>query len=100
MIETAVQSGLIPWEMESEKQFFHPDTPVTKEEVAKAIFILQDYKSKENHKLIADLAECESPNMIQSLVDNNIFTLKDKKFEPKKELTNKEIIEILEQIKS
>lgn len=99
VIETAVQSGLIPWEMESEKQFFHPDTPVTKEEVAKAIFILQDYKRKENHKLIADLAECESPNMIQSLVDNNIFTLKDKKFEPKKELTNKEIIEILEQIK-
>lgn len=96
VIETAVQGGLIPWEMESEKQFFHPDAPVAKEELAKALFILHDYKSKENHIPIADLTQCENPNIIQSLVDNGIFTLNDGNFEPQKELTNREIIEIFE----
>lgn len=97
-IETAAISGAVDWEADGDQQNFRPDAPVTREMLAKAIYILYEFRSKDQKTPIADLEQCEKQNIVQTLVDNGIFALNDGKFEPQKEMTCGEISKILEKL--
>lgn len=93
-IETAVMHGYIDWKKESDKQFFEPNKFVTKEELAKAIYIIYDLKDNNKNIKINDLSQCENKNIVKALVNNNILGLNNGNFEPDRILTNSEIISV------
>lgn len=95
-IETATIGGLIPWEKEGDSEIFSPDAPITKETVAKAIFILYDLPSSNHATSISDISQCENANIVQCIVDNGILPLTNSKFEPNQTLTNQEVLSALE----
>ena len=97
-IETAAMGGYIPYTEKGDQQFFKPEDPVTREMLAKAIFLLGDFTQQEHSKAIADLEECENGNIVQILVDNGIFTLEGGKFEPQRTVTCNEIIDALSHV--
>ena len=100
-IETAVMSGAISTDIINGDDYFNPDETVTKEMLAKAIFILYDLKSKDTDKKdIEDLDQCENANIVQILVDNGIMALNGNNFEPKKEMTCKEIVQVFEKLRN
>ncbi len=94
-IETAAMGGYIPYVEEGDKQYFKPDAAVTREMLAKAVFLLGNFTRQEQSKVIADLNQCDKPNIVQILVDNGIFTLKNGRFEPQRAVTCNEIIDAL-----
>ncbi|MDD4572053.1 MAG: S-layer homology domain-containing protein, partial [Clostridia bacterium] len=94
-IETAAMGGYIPSSETDGKQLFDPNAKVTREMLAKAIFVLGDFSGKEKNKTISDLAKCKNTNIVQILVDNGVFDLHNGKFEPKHTVTNQEIIDAL-----
>ncbi len=98
-IETVVMRGYVDWDLEDDQEVYHPEAPVTKEMLAKAIFILYDFEAAEPGFEITDLADCENPRIVQTLVAHNLFPLEDGKFEPQQPLTNQEIVEFLEAAK-
>lgn len=97
-IETAAISGAVGWEADGDLQYFRPDAPVTREMLAKAIYILYDYSAKDQKTPISDLEQCEQPNIVQTLVDHDVFSMQDGKFEPQATMTCGEIAEILEKL--
>ena len=100
-IETAVMSGAISADKIDGDDYFNPDEIVTKEMLAKTVFILYDLKSKDiDKKDIADLSQCENTNIVQILIDNEIMELNGNKFEPKKEMTCKEIVQVFEKLRN
>lgn len=94
-IETAVLSGYVTWEKRDNCEYFNPETPVTREELAQAVFIIGEFSSKKNSYNIADLSECENPKIVQTLVDNGVFALTGGCFEPGKAVTMQEIVDSL-----
>lgn len=98
-IESAALSGYVTWEKRSDGEYFNPAAPVTREELAHTIFIIGEFSSKDSSSKIADLAECENHRIVQTLVDNGVFSLKDGRFEPDREVTLQEIIYALAFVK-
>lgn len=98
-IETVVQRGAIPWKEENGIQYFEPEQPVTREMLAKSIFLLNDIKSIEEKVSISDLESCENPKIVQTLVNHHIFDLIDGQFQPQKVVTKQEILHTLNKIK-
>jgi iron complex transport system substrate-binding protein len=95
-IETAAMGGYIPYTTDDEgRQFFAPNTPVTREMLAGAVFILGNFTHQKNNISIADLGQCGKPDIVQSLVDNGVFLLHDGNFEPARAVTCAEIIDAL-----
>lgn len=94
-IETAAMGGYIPYVEDGEQQLFKPDAPVTREMLAKAVFVLGNFTRQKQHKVIDDLDQCDKANIVQILVDNGIFTLHSGKFEPQRTVTCNEIIDAL-----
>lgn len=90
-IETAVISGAVGWEAEGEKQVFAPETPVTRDMLAKAIFISGDFSAADAE--VADIADCANANIVKTLVANGIFKLTDGNFEPNRQVTCQEIVD-------
>lgn len=84
--------GYIPSGVADGKQLFEPSAPVTRQMLAKAVFMLDDFSAKTQKQNIKDLAQCENANIIQILVDNGIFALNNGNFEPERTVTNQEII--------
>lgn len=95
-IETAVNTGAIDWEREGNTQYFHPDTPITREALAKALFILHDFEILTPVAQVADLGDCENANIVQTVVDYALFPLLDGKFQPDRSMTCREIVEVLQ----
>ncbi len=95
-IETAAISGLIPWEKENDTQIFSPDAAVTKETLAKTIFVLYELENSDEHVSISDITECNNTNIVQCIVDNDILTLTNGNFKPNQTMTNQEIITALQ----
>lgn len=94
-IETVVQAGYVPYTTKDGAQFFFPEENLTREELAKSIFLIGDFEHQEQKTMIDDLTECASPKIIQSLVDNGVLTLNNGAFEPKRQVTVGEIIDAL-----
>lgn len=95
-IETAVNSGCISWRRgEDGKEYFDGGEYVTREELAKTLFIAGSFSAAEVNTPISDLDECENTRIVQILVDNGVFELFDGKFEPQRVLSCKEILNAL-----
>ncbi|WP_312833112.1 ABC transporter substrate-binding protein [Sedimentibacter saalensis] len=94
-IETCAMGGYIPYKEDGEQQYFEPDSSVTREMLAKAIFMLGDFKRTEEATLINDLDQCDNANIVQILVGNGVFSLNESKFEPERSVTCNEIIDAL-----
>ncbi len=95
-IETAVYAGYVEWERGAAgREYFRPEAPVTREQLAQAVFVMGDFQSGEGQSVIADLEQCAKPRIIQSLVDQGVFALNGGKFEPGRPVTNQEILDAL-----
>jgi len=95
-IETSVLTGYIEGAKENEKEYFHPEDNVTRDELAQTVFVMGDFSSNGKNTNISDINESKHQNIIKILVDNDVFELKDGKFEPDRKVTNNEIIKALE----
>ncbi|MFD3158430.1 ABC transporter substrate-binding protein [Haloimpatiens sp. FM7330] len=91
-IETAVLSGYI----ESKKDEYNPNGKVTKEELAKTLYLLKDLTMKQVS--ISDLDQCSNKSIIQTVVGNNILQLENGKFNPKRNVTQKEVLESVKKL--
>lgn len=102
VIETVVQAGYLEGEKDAgtNQEYFKPDRPVTKYELAKAIFVMSDFKIKDQHAEIKDLSECDNQNIVQTLVDNHIFELTGGEFEPNQTVSAKQIVDAFSNMKS
>lgn len=98
-IETAVSSGYLTWEKRENGEYFDPDAPVTREELAQTIFVIGQFSDKGSVQKISDLLDCENPRIVQILVDNGIFTLEGGRFEPGRKVTMQEIVSALSLVK-
>lgn len=97
-IETAVFGGYIGWEKSIDGlEYFYPDRPVTREELAKTVFLIGNFTPSANTD-IADIGTCEKPRIVQTLVDQGIFTLEQGNFNPKRAVTNNEILTALQMV--
>lgn len=94
-IETAVMSGAINEVKIDGVEYFYPENTVTRQELANAAIVLGEFENVDTHKTIKDLDECKNQRVIQMLVDNGVFELKNGKFQPEREVTCSEIIEVI-----
>jgi iron complex transport system substrate-binding protein len=85
-------SGYMEGFKEDSKEFFYPESFLTKDEFAKIIFKMGDFKSKDEHIEIADLNQCKNAKIIQILVDNSILSVEGENFNPDSFITYNEII--------
>ena len=91
-IETAVFGGYIDWEKAQDgREYFYPDQPVTREALAKTVLLIGDFSPTANTE-IADIDTCEKPRIVHTLVDQGIFALEDGHFNPRRAVTNNEIV--------
>lgn len=95
-IEACVEGGYIEGKKENGKEYFYPENNVTRDELAQTIFVLGDFSSKDENIKINDIDESSHKKIVQTLVDNGVFTLENNNFEPKRNVTNNEIIKALE----
>lgn len=94
-IETAVFGGYIDWEQSADGlEYFYPDQPVSREALAKTVFLIGNFAPTGETK-IADIDACEKPRIVNTLVDGGIFMLEDGKFNPQRAVTNNEILAAL-----
>lgn len=98
-IETAVESGYVEWDKKDDKEYFNPDANVTRDELAKAVFVMGDFSAKDKEVQISDLADCDNQRIVEILVQNGVFDLNDGKFEPKRNVSKNEIIKAIEFVK-
>jgi iron complex transport system substrate-binding protein len=97
-IETAAMRGYITYVENAQKQFFEPDAPVTRDMLAKTVFLLGNFTNKKQNTAISDIAQCDNTNIVQILVDNRVFSLNTGKFEPRRIVTCNEIIDALKSV--
>ncbi|WP_168198325.1 ABC transporter substrate-binding protein [Crassaminicella thermophila] len=95
-IETAVLSSYV----ESEKNNFYPDNKVTREELAKTLYMLTDLKDKEGTPLIKDIDKVKNARIVEIVVENGLMQLEEENFNPDKIVTEKEAVESMEKIKN
>lgn len=95
-IETAVKTGAVEEEKSNEEEYFYPEKNITREDLVKAAITLGNYSSQNSHKVIEDLNNCSNSRLVQLAVDNNVIDLINGNFEPTEEVTNNEVIKILE----
>lgn len=97
-IETAVLSGYLDGYKEDGKEYFYPEKKITRDEFAKTVYLIGNFKSKEKHIKIHDMDKIENKNIVQILVDHEVLKLKDGKIHPKEYVTVNEVIEVLNRI--
>ena len=82
-IETAVQTGFVDWtRADDDTQWFLPEEPVTRDQLAQTLFLMGDFESLDEHLVIGDLDQCAKPLIVQKLVDHGVFALTDGQFKP------------------
>jgi len=97
-IETAVLAGLMDGKENENGEYFDPEGLVSREEFAKTIFVMRDYERQDEHVQINDLDDCENSRIVQILADNQVFALEDSNFNPKRTLTENEVIDFLQNL--
>jgi len=98
-IETSVEYGYIEGIKENDKEYFKPDNNITRDELAQTIFVMGNFSSSDKNTPIADISQGKHQQIIQILVDNDVFQLNNGKFEPNRNVTNNEILKALSTIK-
>ncbi len=96
-VETAALSGYLEGSKVDLLEYFYPDELLTKEELAKFIFLIGDYKNQNENVVINDIDTYEAGRVIQILVDNGVFKLDEVgKFNGDAPMTGADVIELLE----
>lgn len=98
MIETAVLAGYLDGYKEDGVELFYPKENITRDQLAKTLILLSEFRPVESKILIEDLSNSENQRVVQLLVDNNILKLEDGYFNPSTLVKGNEIIEILSRI--
>ncbi|PAB57951.1 ABC transporter substrate-binding protein [Anaeromicrobium sediminis] len=95
-IETAVLAGYVDYE----DTLFNPNKEITREELAKSIYVMYELKNKDLISInIRDIEECDNKNIAEIVVKNNILSLEDGSFNPKRVVTKKEALEAINKAK-
>ena len=97
-IETAVLAGFMDGKENENGEYFDPSGFVTKEELAKSIYILFDFERQEEHFGILDLDQSENGRIVQILVDNQVFILDDGYFYPQDVLSYNDVINLFDSL--
>lgn len=98
-IETAVLSGFMTGFQIDEVESFLPENNITRDELARIVYMLGNISKQEKHKEIKDIGEIHNKKIVQTLVDNEIFELSDGYFKPQELVTGNEVIEVLNRMK-
>lgn len=93
-IETAVAAGLIGYDGDT----FGPDEPVTREMLAKAVFISGDFKASDTPAAIRDLDACAEKRIVQTLVDAGAMALIEDSFQPNRPVSRGDVADALNSI--
>lgn len=97
-IETAVMGGYMNGFKENDMEYFYPNQTITKDEFAKIVFLMGDYKILGKNTQILDIDEAENRKIIQILVDHGVFECKDGYFNPDEEITCNQAIDMLQKL--
>ena len=73
---------------------FHPNKPITRECIAKWLYMVFDFPENKNIKIL-DLDKCKYKFEVQTIINASVMHLKNGKFEPQEEISGKELVEIL-----
>lgn len=96
-IETSVLSGYLEGDKLDLLEYFYPEELLTKEEVAKFVFLIGDYKNLELGTEIEDIDRYKSQRVIQILVEQGVFELDENgNFNGQSPMTGNAVIELLE----
>jgi len=97
-IETAVSAGFVPFTTINQKDYYHPQSLVTRDMLASSLIKEADIKPMNQHLFIKDKGQCKNPQAVQNLVDHGILNLdSNNNFNPAMTLTNREVITAIEQ---
>ena len=99
-IETAVFAGYMDSIKEDGRELFHPTQKITRDELARIIFILYDVEQTRQHTEIHDLEHVSKPQIVQMLVDRGIMTCNDGYFQPEEHVTGHDVLKILARLKT
>lgn len=98
-LETAVISGYLQGYKEDDLEYFYPDQPFTREELAQFIFLIGDYKNLEQGRVINDIDNYDGSRVIQILVEHGVFSLDEAgNFNGHEPVTGREVIQLLENL--
>lgn len=97
-VETAVGRGILDYDFTSRGMFFNPHEAVTREDFAEAIWMMKSDFEKIRDVQIEDLGQCQSPRIVERLVEAGVFETEDKSFKPDGEVTCCQAVEIFERI--
>ncbi len=93
-IETCVAAGLIEYGGDT----FAPEEPVTREMLAKAVFISGDFKASQTPTPISDIDACANKRIVQTLVDAGAMALIDGSFQPNRPVSRGDVADALNSI--
>ncbi len=98
-VETAVESGYVSWDKEDDKEYFYPETEITRDELAQTIFVMGDFEDNDANVEISDISQSEHQRIVQTLVNLGVFSLENGCFNPQRTVTNAEVIQALEYVR-
>jgi len=93
-IETAVLSGY----MEGNENKFYPDKALSRDELAKILFMLAKLQDVEGDILINDINECSNSNIVEIVVKNGLMQLNNSCFNPSGLVKGHEVVDALKKI--
>lgn len=87
-VETAVIAGFVDSFKEDGKEYFYPKEYITKDELAKTVYLCGEYETMDDHIGIVDIEDSDHKKIVQKLVDHKVFELDSQgKFNPKEIIT-------------
>jgi len=98
-VETAVIAGFVDSFKEGGKEYFYPGQYITKDDLAKTIYLSGEYETIDIHIDIADLDDSGHKKIVQKLVDHEVFKLDAQgNFNPGEIISSEYAYEILSRI--
>ena len=97
-IESASMAGYILPVIEGDKEYFKPDQLITRDELALSLFLITDITNTKSVNIL-DKENIVNKECVEALVSEGIMVLDAGNFQPEKNVTYKELINILSKIK-
>lgn len=94
-VETSLQRGYFEVFNEDDVEYFHPDSSVTREELAKILYIIGNLKNDSSIN-IGDIKDVQNTRIVKSVVSNNLMGLESGMFNPQKSVSKDEVSAALE----
>ncbi len=103
-VETALKSGYMQGfkkrdEDGEEVEYFDTEGYLTRDELAKTLFLFYDLVPKKEHVEILDMDQVENKKIVQTLVDYGVLELEEGKFNPGRLVSGAEVVVALENTK-